>query len=140
MYCTHCAAVWLLSTCYAEVDSAESDKPRLYRQGILDFCNQPSFIRNVYLNLDCRLERGDLFENIAGLLSKTAFPVNTALGSVHLLSLEGLFSILSGLSTGCASDADHSIALRAVQSILDPGHCYHSCTTRCPYPRQVLLL
>jgi brefeldin A-resistance guanine nucleotide exchange factor 1 len=57
----------------------------------------------VYLNLDCRLERGNLFESIAGLLSKTAFPVNTALGSVHLLSLEGLFSILSGLSTGCAT-------------------------------------
>ena len=74
-------------------------------QGLLDFCNQPSFIRNVYLNLDCRLERGNLFESIAGLLSKTAFPVNTALGSVHLLSLEGLFSILSGLSTGCADPA-----------------------------------
>ena len=56
----------------------------------------------MYLNLDCRLERGNLFESIAGLLSKTAFPVNTALGSVHLLSLEGLFSILSGLTTGCA--------------------------------------
>ena len=67
-------------------------------QGVLDFCNQLSFIRNVYLNLDCRIERNNLFEAIASLLSKTAFPVNSPLGSVHLLSLEGLFSILSALS------------------------------------------
>lgn len=67
-------------------------------QGVLDFCNQLSFIRNVYLNLDCRIERDNLFESIASLLSKTAFPVNCPLGSVHLLSLEGLFSILSALS------------------------------------------
>ncbi len=67
---------------------------------MLDFCNQPGFIRNVYLNLDCRVERGNLFESIAALLSKTAFPVSTALGTVHLLSLEGLFAILSGLSAG----------------------------------------
>ncbi len=67
-------------------------------QGLLDFCNQTSFIRNVYLNLDCRIERANLFEDAAALLSKTAFPVNTPLGSVHLLSLEGLFSILSSLS------------------------------------------
>jgi golgi-specific brefeldin A-resistance guanine nucleotide exchange factor 1 len=70
----------------------------LRMQGVLDFCNQLSFIRNVYLNLDCRIERNNLFEAIASLLSKTAFPVNCPLGSVHLLSLEGLFSILSALS------------------------------------------
>lgn len=65
---------------------------------MLDFCNQLSFIHNVYLNLDCRIERSNLFEAIASLLSKNAFPVNCPLGSVHLLSLEGLFSILSALS------------------------------------------
>jgi hypothetical protein len=70
----------------------------LLLQGVLDFCNQLSFIRNLYLNLDCRIERNNLFEAIASLLSKTAFPVNSPLGSVHLLSLEGLFSILSALS------------------------------------------
>ena len=76
--------------------------PARHLQGLLDFCNQPGFIRNVYLNLDCRVERGNLFESVAALLSKTAFPVSTALGTVHLLSLEGLFAILSGLSAGCA--------------------------------------
>jgi hypothetical protein len=77
---------------------------RATRQGLLDFCNQPSFIRNMYLNLDCRIERDNVFEAIAGQLSKTAFPVNSPLASVHLLSLEGLFSILSTLVAGCAAE------------------------------------
>lgn len=103
---TMSSCLLLLNPCYHPLLASQAPPlilaHPLTKQGILDFCNQPSFIRNIYLNLDCRLERGDLFESIAGLLSKTAFPVNTALGSVHLLSLEGLFSILSGLSTGCA--------------------------------------
>ena len=69
-------------------------------QGLLDFCNQSTFIRDIYLNLDCRIERINLFEAICALLSKTAQPTNGALGSVHMLSLEGLFSILSSLAKG----------------------------------------
>mmetsp|Transcript_17390 Transcript_17390/g.52068 ORF Transcript_17390/g.52068 Transcript_17390/m.52068 type:complete len:1953 (-) Transcript_17390:228-6086(-) len=83
-------------------------------EGVLDFCNQASFIRNVYLNLDCRIERGNLFEDMAALLSKTAFPVNTPLGSVHLLSLEGLFSILSSLSDTCKGASGWSSPAEAV--------------------------
>ena len=69
-------------------------------QVLLDLCNQTGFIRAVYANLDCRVERSNLFESICALLSKTAFPVNSPLGSVHLHSLEGLFSILNALSKG----------------------------------------
>ena len=69
-------------------------------QVILDLCNQPGFIRACYVNVDCRVERTDLFESICALLSKTAFPVNTPLGSVNLHSFEGLLSVLSTLSRG----------------------------------------
>jgi brefeldin A-resistance guanine nucleotide exchange factor 1 len=71
-------------------------------QAILDFCAQPGFAHEAYLNLDCRIERGNLFEGICALLSKTAFPVNSGLAAVHLLSLDGLFSILSALAARCA--------------------------------------
>ena len=67
-------------------------------QAILDFCAQPGFCHEVYLNLDCRIERSNLFEGVCALLSKTAFPVNSALSAVHLLSLDGVFSILSSLA------------------------------------------
>lgn len=69
-------------------------------QGILDLCNQPGFIRDVYVNLDCRVERNNLFETITGLLSKAAFPVNCPLAPVHLLALDALFAILSALAKG----------------------------------------
>lgn len=67
-------------------------------QAILDFCNQPGFMHEVFVNLDCRIERSNLFESLCTLLSKTAFPVNSTLASVHLLSLEGLLSILASLA------------------------------------------
>eukprot|EP00884_Botryococcus_braunii_P022699 jgi/Botrbrau1/9112/Bobra.0305s0016.2 len=71
-------------------------------EGILDLCNQPGFIRDVYVNLDCRIERSNLFETITGLLSKAAFPVNCPLAPVHLLALDALFAILSALAKGCS--------------------------------------
>ena len=68
-------------------------------QAILDFCNQPGFVHEVFMNLDCRIERSNLFEAICTLLSKAAFPVSSSLGSVHLLSLEGIYSILAALAS-----------------------------------------
>lgn len=68
-------------------------------QAILDFCNQPGFVHEVFMNLDCRIERSNLFEAICTLLSKAAFPVSSTLGSVHLLSLEGICSILAALAS-----------------------------------------
>jgi brefeldin A-resistance guanine nucleotide exchange factor 1 len=67
-------------------------------QAILDLCNQPSFVHEVFVNLDCRIERFNAFEAVCTLLSKTAFPVNSVLSSIHLLSLDGIFSILSALA------------------------------------------
>jgi len=68
-------------------------------EGILDLCHQARFIRDLYANLDCRIERSNVFEDICALLSKTAFPVNCPLRSVHLISLEGLLAILNTLSS-----------------------------------------
>ena len=67
-------------------------------EGILNFCFQPGFARDMYLNLDCRIERSDLFQKICVLLSKVAFPVSGPVSVVHLLSLEGILAILSSLA------------------------------------------
>ena len=69
-------------------------------QGLLDFCNQANFMREVYVNLDCRLERGNLFESVAAVLSKSSFPVNRPLAHSHVCALDGLFSVLTGLQKG----------------------------------------
>lgn len=73
-------------------------------EALLDFCGHPGFLRDMYLNLDCRIERSNLFEDICSLLSKVAFPVKSALGAVHMISLEGLLAMLFTLSAGCSSD------------------------------------
>ena len=78
-------------------------------QAILDFCNQPGFVHEVFMNLDCRIERSNLFETICTLLSKAAFPVGSTLGSVHLLSLEGIHSILAALASRSALIITHCI-------------------------------
>uniref|UniRef100_A0A061R742 Arf guanine-nucleotide exchange factor gnom-like isoform x1 n=1 Tax=Tetraselmis sp. GSL018 TaxID=582737 RepID=A0A061R742_9CHLO len=79
-------------------------------EGILSFCHQPSFVRDAYANLDCRIERANVFEDICGLLSKTAFPVGCPLGSIHLMSLDGLLAILNTLSSSSASVAEEEDA------------------------------
>ena len=69
-------------------------------QGLLDLCNQPGFVRDVYMNLDCRIVRSNLFESICATLSKAAWPANRPLASAHVLALDGLMSIMSALSKG----------------------------------------
>lgn len=73
-------------------------------EAVLDFCGYPGFLRDIYLNLDCRIERSNLFEDICALLSKTAFPVKSTLTPVHMISLEGLLAMLFTLSSGCTGD------------------------------------
>lgn len=70
-------------------------------EGVLDFCSQPGFVKDMYLNLDCRIERTNLFEQICTLLSKAAFPVNGPVSTVHVLSLDGIMAILASLGAGC---------------------------------------
>eukprot|EP00803_Ostreobium_quekettii_P003636 evm.model.scf_117.13 EVM.evm.TU.scf_117.13 scf_117:109917-120401(+) len=73
-------------------------------EALLDFCGYPGFLHDMYLNLDCRVERSNLFEDICSLLSKTAFPVKSPLGAIHMISLEGLLAMLYSLSAQCCTD------------------------------------
>lgn len=78
-------------------------------EALLDFCGYPGFLRDMYLNLDCRIERSNLFEDICALLSKTAFPVKSHLISVHMISMEGLLAMLLTLSAECGTDGTASM-------------------------------
>ncbi|PSC74405.1 ARF guanine-nucleotide exchange factor GNOM isoform B [Micractinium conductrix] len=82
-------------------------------EGVLDFCAQPDFVRDAFLNLDCRVERCNLFEQLCGLLSKTAFPVNGPVAAVHLQSVDGILAILSTLAATCTGVCDPDAASTA---------------------------
>ncbi|KAI3713152.1 hypothetical protein L1987_71725 [Smallanthus sonchifolius] len=65
---------------------------------LVDLCRQPSFIHEMYANYDCDISCSNLFEDLANLLSKSAFPVNSPLSAIHVLALEGLIAMVSGMA------------------------------------------
>jgi brefeldin A-resistance guanine nucleotide exchange factor 1 len=81
--------------------SGSVEAQQIALEGVLDFCSQPGFVKDMYLNLDCRIERSNLFEQICTLLSKAAFPVNGPVSAVHVLSLDGIIAILASLGAAC---------------------------------------
>ncbi|CAM8909087.1 unnamed protein product [Rhodiola kirilowii] len=67
-------------------------------EAIVDLCRQPSFVTEMYVNFDCDITCNNVFEDIANLLSKNAFPVNSPLCAVNLLALDGLTAIVQGIA------------------------------------------
>ncbi|KAJ4954099.1 hypothetical protein NE237_030931 [Protea cynaroides] len=67
-------------------------------EALLDFCKQKTFMAEMYTNFDCDISFSNVFEDLANLLSKSAFPVNSPLSSMHVLALEGLVAVVEGLA------------------------------------------
>ena len=63
----------------------------------------PGFISQLYLNYDCDMYTHDVFEDLSKMLSKNAFPV-TGLYSTHLLSLDGLLTIINAIENQCRKE------------------------------------
>lgn len=63
---------------------------------------------DIYASLDCRIERGNLFEDLCSLLSKTAYPRAASSGRLtrlQKLSVEGFSSMLQVLDAACSAGA-----------------------------------
>ncbi|KAL6562493.1 hypothetical protein OROGR_003500 [Orobanche gracilis] len=67
-------------------------------EALVDFCRQKAFMVEIYANLDCDITCGNVFEELANLLSKSAFPVNCPLSSMHILALDGLIAVIQGMA------------------------------------------
>ncbi|KAL6974672.1 hypothetical protein U1Q18_028853 [Sarracenia purpurea var. burkii] len=67
-------------------------------EALVDFCRQRTFMLEMYANLDCDITCGNVFEELANLLSKSAFPVNCPLSSMHILALDGLIAVILGMA------------------------------------------
>ncbi|KAG6670143.1 ARF guanine-nucleotide exchange factor GNOM [Carya illinoinensis] len=83
---------------------AQSRYGALYQQqevameALVDFCRQKTFMVEMYANLDCDITCTNIFEDLANLLSKSAFPVNCPLSSMHILALDGLIAVIQGMA------------------------------------------
>lgn len=67
-------------------------------EALVDFCRQKDFVAEMYANLDCDIRCGNVFEEIANLLCKSAFPVNGPLSSMQVVALDGLIAVIQGMS------------------------------------------
>nr|GEU78094.1 ARF guanine-nucleotide exchange factor GNOM [Tanacetum cinerariifolium] len=67
-------------------------------EALVDFCRLKSFMVEMYANLDCDITRSNIFEDLASLLSKSAFPVNCPLSAMHILALDGLIAVIQGMA------------------------------------------
>ncbi|GLU01877.1 hypothetical protein SLE2022_191580 [Rubroshorea leprosula] len=62
-------------------------------EALVDLCRQQTFMAEMYANFDCDITYSNVFEDLANLLSKSAFPVNGPLSAMHILALDGLVSM-----------------------------------------------
>ncbi|KAH7554546.1 hypothetical protein JRO89_XS12G0233900 [Xanthoceras sorbifolium] len=67
-------------------------------EALVDLCRQQTFMTEMYANFDCDIISGNLFEDLANLLSKSAFPVNGPLSPMHVLALDGMISMIQGMA------------------------------------------
>ncbi|WOG93287.1 hypothetical protein DCAR_0312568 [Daucus carota subsp. sativus] len=75
---------------------------------LVDLCRQPTFMSEMYVNYDCDISCTNVFENLANLLSKSAFPVNKPLSAMHVLALDGLCAMIQGMAERITSDIPSS--------------------------------
>ncbi|XVF16673.1 hypothetical protein REPUB_Repub10bG0052600 [Reevesia pubescens] len=78
-------------------------------EALVDLCRQHTFVVEMYANFDCDITCSNVFEDIANLLSKSAFPVNGPLSAMHILALDGLVSMIKGMAERIGSELPVSV-------------------------------
>ncbi|KAI3455176.1 hypothetical protein Pfo_011839 [Paulownia fortunei] len=77
-------------------------------EGIINFCRQPTFIIEVYVNYDCDPTFRNVFEETGKLLCKYAFPTGSHLTSIQVQAFEGLAVIFHYIADNIDKEDDSS--------------------------------
>ncbi|XP_047320346.1 ARF guanine-nucleotide exchange factor GNL2 [Impatiens glandulifera] len=77
-------------------------------EGIINFCRQPMFILEAYVNYDCDPTCRNVFEDIGKLLCKYAFPTGGALTTLQIQAFEGLVVIIHNIADNIDKQEDSS--------------------------------
>ncbi|KAM5547703.1 ARF guanine-nucleotide exchange factor GNL2 [Rosa sericea] len=77
-------------------------------EGIINFCRQPSFVVEVYVNYDCDPFCHNVFEEIGKLLCKQSFPVGGPLSSLQIQAFEGLVVMIHNIADSIDKENDTS--------------------------------
>eukprot|EP00742_Colponemidia_sp_Colp-10_P009616 GILJ01010503.1.p1 GENE.GILJ01010503.1~~GILJ01010503.1.p1 ORF type:complete len:1514 (+),score=239.29 GILJ01010503.1:28-4569(+) len=85
----------------AESASSSFEQRELALESLLEFCREPSLMLELYMNYDCDVQCTNLFETLCRFLVKNSFPSNGKLNTLHLLSLEGILTIMESIAKRC---------------------------------------
>ncbi|KAI9118925.1 hypothetical protein K1719_009600 [Acacia pycnantha] len=77
-------------------------------EGIVNFCRQPTFIVEAYVNYDCNPFCRNVFEEIGKLLCKHSFAGNGPLTSLQIQAFEGLVIIIHNIADNIDKEGDSS--------------------------------
>ncbi|KAK4493444.1 hypothetical protein RD792_006795 [Penstemon davidsonii] len=77
-------------------------------EGIINFCRQPKFIIEVYVNYDCDPTFKNVFEETGKLLCKYAFPTGGNMTSIQVQAFEGLVVIFHNIADKIDKEDDSS--------------------------------
>ncbi|XP_010268408.1 PREDICTED: ARF guanine-nucleotide exchange factor GNOM-like [Nelumbo nucifera] len=77
---------------------ASYQQQEVVMEALVDFCRQKTFMAEMYANFDCDITCSNVFEDLANLLSRSAFPVNCPLSAMHILALDGLIAVIQGMA------------------------------------------
>ena len=100
----------------AEGKDASYEQQEVVLESLVDFCRHPTFMLDMYANMDCAVDCMNVFEGLANLLSKNTFPVNSPLATIHLLSLQGLLAVVTGIQKRCEGPS----VVPALAAMADP--------------------
>ncbi|KAJ8547970.1 hypothetical protein K7X08_021206 [Anisodus acutangulus] len=84
-------------------------------EALVDFCRQKSLMVEMYANLDCDITCSNIFEELANLLSKSAFLVNTPLSAMHIFALDGLIVVIQGMAERIGNGYNNTIIQNRLQ-------------------------
>ncbi|XP_031387596.1 ARF guanine-nucleotide exchange factor GNL2 [Punica granatum] len=67
-------------------------------EGIINFCRQPAFILESYVNYDCNIMCRNVFEEIGKLLCRHAYPTSSPMTSLQIQAFEGLVIMIHNIA------------------------------------------
>ncbi|KAK6944992.1 Mon2/Sec7/BIG1-like, HUS domain [Dillenia turbinata] len=77
-------------------------------EGIINFCRQPTFTMEMYVNYDCDPVCRNVFEEIGKLLCKNAFPAGNTLSCLQIQAFEGLIVIIHSIADSIEEEVNLS--------------------------------
>ncbi|KAF5748605.1 GNOM-like 2 [Tripterygium wilfordii] len=79
-------------------------------EGIINFCRQPEFIIEIFVNYDCDPTCRNLFEEIGKLLCRNSFPAGGPLTTLQMQAFEGLLIMIHNIADSVDKEDDSSVA------------------------------